>query len=407
MVESLASPWRHDFPQLLENPQLHYLDSAATALKPSAVVEASRRVLSEDYGPIHRGLYPAAERATDAYEAARSTLHRFLGGREDDCLVFTRSATESLNLLAEGWLQSVLVPGDEVWVTTLEHHANYLPWKRVCERVGATLRVVPLNTDQTIDATQFDDLHPRVKLVAITAVSNVLGVALPVSEIAARAHAVGALVVVDAAQAIGHQRIDLATWGCDAVVASAHKMSGPTGIGVLLARRSVLECTEPLLVGGGMVDLATAEQPVWAALPSKLEAGSPNLVGAVAMAAAADYLSDAGIDRVESHVAALTHSASEALAQLRGVSVLALDAPERDHGIVSFNLDGVHPHDVGQIAGELGVAVRAGHHCCQPLMQALGVDATVRASFALYNDDTDVDALVSAVENVIDVFGVR
>ena len=407
MNTQLGSPWRADFPQLSGDNDLHYLDSAATSLKPAAVAQATTQCLNADYGPIHRGLYPAAERATDAYEGARAALHRFLGGRNDDDLVFTRSATESINLVAQGWLLPRLSPGDEVWVTALEHHANYLPWRRVCEAAGATLHVVPLGDDQGIDASAFAAMDSRVKFVAITAVSNVLGIALPVAEIASAAHTVGARVLVDAAQAVGHQRVDAASWDCDFLVASAHKMGGPTGIGVLLGKHSLLEETEPLLVGGGMVDLATAPEPVWAAVPARFEAGSPNLVGAVGLAAAAAYLEDVGPERIERHVAALTTLATDALQALDGVTVYAASAENRGHGIVSFNVEGVHPHDVGQIAGEAGVAVRAGHHCCQPLMQALQVDATARASFALYNTGDDVKALIDAVREVIDVFGVN
>ena len=401
----IKSPWRADFPQLRDDPALHYLDSAATSLKPDTVLEACTRSLGHDYGPIHRGLYPAAEKATDQYEDARATVATFLGAADTDQLIFTRSATESINMVAQGWLQPQLAPGDEVWVTELEHHANYLPWQRACSQRGAVLRVLPIDSRGAIDINDLPPLHERVKLIALTLVSNVLGVRLPVEAICARAKATGTAVVVDAAQAVGHQSVDFSAMGCDFLAASGHKMLGPTGVGVLLGRRTLLDEMEPLLVGGGMVDQATLASPVWSALPAKLEAGSPNLVGAVGLAAAARYLDLAGRDAVAQHVHKLTVQAATALRAIESVTVYASESASASHGIVSFEITGVHPHDIGQIAGESGVAIRAGHHCCQPLMQALGVDATARASFALYNDSEDVDALVAAVKSVIALFG--
>ncbi|MEM7376512.1 MAG: aminotransferase class V-fold PLP-dependent enzyme [Pseudomonadota bacterium] len=399
------SPWRRDFPQLRADTGLHYLDSAATSLKPDAVLETCTRVMGSEYGPIHRGLYPAAERATDAYEGARTSLSAFLGAGPDDLLIFTRSATESINVVAAGWLEPRLQAGDEVWVSAMEHHANYLPWQRACARSGARLRVLPLSGAEGFDLEAMPPLTPAVKMIALTAVSNVLGEALPIATVCERARAVGARVLVDAAQAVGHQATDFAHMGCDFLVASGHKMLGPTGVGVLLGRSALLDQIEPVLVGGGMVDQATLPEPEWAALPARLEAGSPNLVGAVGMAAAAQYLESAGRQAVAEHVRQLSQRARTALASIEGVTVYGVESPSGGHGIVSFNLQGVHPHDVGQIAGEQGVAVRAGHHCCQPLMQALGVDATARASFALYNDTSDVEALVAAVASVKDLFG--
>lgn len=404
-MTEINSLWRGDFPQLRADTALHYLDSAATALKPDAVLEACKRAMGREYGPIHRGLYPAAERATDAYEDARGTVSAFLGAGVDDLLIFTRSATESINVVATGWLEPRLAPGDEVWVSVMEHHANYLPWQRACARTGATLRVLPLSDASGFDFESMPTVTPAVKMIALTAVSNVLGEAPPIAAVCEQASAVGAAVLVDAAQSVGHQTTAFDALGCDFLVASGHKMLGPTGVGVLLGRRAALEQIEPLLVGGGMVDQATLATPAWAALPARLEAGSPNLVGAVGMAAAARYLESAGRDAVAGHVAQLSAHARSALSAIDGVTVYGMASPSSGHGIVSFNLDDVHPHDVGQIAGEQGVAIRAGHHCCQPLMQALGVDATARASFALYNDTADVDALVAAVASVKDLFG--
>lgn len=381
------------------------MDSAATTLKPTVVLEATTRVLGYEYGPIHRGLYPAAEHATDLFEGGRKTIASFLGAGDDDQLVFTRSTTESINMVASGWLTPRLSAGDEVWVTELEHHANYLPWLRACRMTGANLRVLPLGDDQSLDLDRLPPVTSRLKMLAMTSVSNVLGVALPVTELAAQVRSVGAAVLVDAAQSVGHQPVDFASLGCDFLVASGHKMFGPTGVGILLGRRERLEETEPFLVGGGMVDQATTAEPVWAALPAKLEAGSPNLAGVVGLEASARYIESADKLAIKKHVETLTRQTARALDDLGGVTVYALEAGTAGHGIVSFNVDGVHPHDVGQIAGESGVALRAGHHCCQPLMQALGVDATARASLALYNDSSDVDALVAAVRTVKALFG--
>lgn len=403
-MPDLHSPWRADFPQLRRCTGLHYLDSAATALKPDSVIDACTRVMAEEYGPIHRGLYPAAERATDLYESARATLCDHFAAGESDQLIFTRSATESINMIAQGWLAPRLKSDEEVWVTELEHHANYLPWQRACQQSGARFRVLPVGKDAALDPEAIPPFTPRVKLLAVSAVSNVLGTPLPIEELCSQAKASGTAVLVDASQAVGHQQLSFNEIGCDFLVGSGHKMFGPTGIGFLLATTALLEETEPLLLGGGMVDQATLEQPLWAGLPAKLEAGSPNLVGAVGLAAAARYLDDIGRDPIAQHVTSLTRAARSALSSLEGVKLYGVESAA-GHGIVSFAIQGVHPHDIGHVAGESGVAIRAGHHCCQPLMRALGVDATARVSLALYNDSSDIDALVAAAQSAIELFG--
>jgi cysteine desulfurase/selenocysteine lyase len=378
---------------------LHYLDNAATSHKPSVVLDVLDDCYRHHYGPVHRGLYALAEQATARYEQARATVARFVGAPSADQLVFTRSTTEAINLVAAGWAQPRLRPGDEVWVSRMEHHSNFLPWQRACQQSGARLRIIELNTDGSLDldGAGADPFGPRTRLVALTLVSNVLGVVNPIREVVERARPRGIPVLVDAAQAVAHLPLDVAELGCDFLAFSAHKMCGPTGIGALYAKAERLEEMEPLLLGGGMVDVVGEAHSSWARPPEKFEAGSPNLSGAVGFAAAARYLSGIGMQRVHAHVETLTERTLDALAATTGVRIYGpLDAGRRA-GIVAFNLAGLHPHDLAQLLAERGVAIRAGHHCCQPLMQVLGVPATARASFALYNRADDVDALVDAV----------
>jgi cysteine desulfurase/selenocysteine lyase len=395
-----ADAIRAQFPLLNERAgerPLHYLDSAATSHKPLDVLEALDDSYRHQYGPVSRGLYPLAEEATARYGRSRAIVAHFIGARSADELVFTRSTTEAINLVAAGWAQPRLRPGDEVWVSRMEHHSNFLPWQRACQQSGARLRIIELRADGSLDLAGADPFGPRARLIALTLVSNVLGVVNPVREVVERARARGIPVLVDAAQAVAHLPLDVAGLGCDFLAFSAHKMCGPTGIGALYARAVRLEEMEPLLLGGGMVDVVGEAHSSWARPPDKFEAGSPNLSGAVGFAAAAKYLSGIGMTRVRAHVEALTQRTLDALAATAGVQIYGpLDASRRA-GIVAFNLAGLHPHDLAQLLAERGVAIRAGHHCCQPLMQALGVSATARASFALYNRPDDVDALIDAV----------
>jgi cysteine desulfurase/selenocysteine lyase len=395
---------RADFPALSEAPggrALHYLDSAATTQQPRAVIDAMARCAAAGLGPVHRGLYPLAERASEAYEQARAAVARFVGAASPDELVFTRSATESINLVAAGWLRPRLNPGDQVWVTRMEHHANWLPWQRVCRERGAELRVIELDASGALDLGRCHGLFdPRTRLIAMTHQSNVLGFANPIAAICAEARRHDIPVLVDAAQSVGHRAVDVGALGCDFLAFSAHKLCGPTGIGALWARAERLAETEPLLVGGGMVDLVRDDDALWTDVPQRFEAGSPNLVGAVGFAAAVAYLDGIGRAAIAAHVAALTGRAAAALAGIPGVRLLPDGGAARE-SILSFTVDAAHPHDIAQLAAEHGVALRAGHHCCQPLMRHLGVAATARASFALYNTDTDVDALATAVEDAI------
>ena len=399
---------RADFPLLHSSElgrSLHYLDNAATTHKPQAVIEAISDCYRECYASVHRGLYPLAEAATRRYEQARETVARFVGAPAAEQLVFTRSTTEAINMVACGWARPRLSPGERIWVTRMEHHANLLPWQRVCRQRGAELRVIELCEDGSLDWQGAEDLFdPRTRLIALCHVSNVLGFANPVQAICAEAAAQGIPVLVDAAQSVAHHAVDVNDLDCDFLAFSAHKMYGPGGIGALYAKPVRLEEMEPLLLGGGMVDEVTLDAASWAAYPARFEAGSPNLADAVGFAAAVDYLSRLGRDAVHRHVSALTRQALDALTGVKGLGLLPRPGVDAA-GIVSFSLDGVHPHDVAQIAGEQGVALRAGHHCCQPLMQHLGLAASVRASFAVYNSEADIDALLQAIAQAQGLFG--
>ncbi len=400
--------WRADFPIFRQQPGLHYLDSAASAQKPDCVVEAIAACYREGYAPVHRGLYPLAEMASENYENARQTIAGFIGADSAEQLVFTRSATEAINLVAQGWAAARLQPGDEIWVSEMEHHANFLPWQRICSDSQARLRIIPLNNHGELDLENTPELYgAKTRLIAISQVSNVLGTINPVKEIAAAARERHIPVLVDAAQSVGHMPVDVADLDCDFLVASAHKLGGPTGIGFLYGKAKRLEETEPLLLGGGMVDTVGLEASSWAEVPARFEAGSPNLAGAIGFAAAVEYLGRIGIDRIEQHVAALTREACDAITAIDGVRLYGPGVDSQRGGILSFAIDGIHPHDIAQVAAEHGVAIRAGHHCCQPLMSRLGVTATARASFHLYNTRQDIAALNRAIQAAIETFGRR
>lgn len=384
---------------------LHYLDNAATAHKPAAVIDAVTACYRDDYGPVHRGLYPLAERASECYESAREVVAGFIGASRPEQLIFTRSTTESINLIARGWAGRVLRPGDEVWVTAMEHHSNYLPWQAVCREAGARLRVIECDASGTLDLDGARGLFgDRTRLIALSHVSNVLGVINPVEDIIEVARARGIPVLLDGAQAVGHGPVDVGALGCDFYAFSAHKMYGPTGIGALYAAPERLAELEPLLLGGGMVEEVGDTDSTWLPAPAAFEAGSPNLAGAAGFAAAAAFIDKQLPDAAGRHVIDLAAAAAEALAGVAEVTCYGPARRDRGSGIVSFNVEGIHPHDVAQVAGEQGVAVRAGHHCCQPLMDRLGVPATVRASFVPYNAQSDVDALIAAVRHAVDMF---
>ena len=384
---------------------LHYLDSAASTHKPNCVVDAITECYQKNYGPVHRGLYSLAEIASEQYESSRQTIADFVNATNSNNIVFTRSATEAINLVASGWAKKHVQADDEIWISQMEHHSNFLPWQRICQENDAHLRVIPFDSDGRLDLIKAPGLFgSKTKLIAVTHISNVLGIRNHIEEIVALAKARSIPVLVDAAQSLGHMTVDVQKLDCDFLVGSAHKMCGPTGVGILYAKTARLIETEPLLLGGGMVDEANLEGSLWADIPERFEAGSPNLSGAVGFATAADYLNEIGRDAIERRVCELTKMARNLLEKNDGVAVYGSNSDEGRSGIVSFNINGVHPHDVAQIANERGVAIRAGHHCCQPLMAYLGVSSTVRASFSFYNDEADIFALEQAIIDAQKIF---
>jgi len=395
---------RADFPLLAGDPKLHYLDSAATTQKPRAVLDAIRGYYEHDNANPHRGAYTLSAAATEAYQTARDSIARFLGVGDPDTLIFTRGTTESLNLLATAWGHANVKKGDRIVVTRLEHHANFVPWQQLALAVGAEFRICELTAEGEIDLAKLSELVTKnTKVVAFGHVSNAIGTVNPVAEIAAIAHRVGALAVCDGAQGAPHLTVGFDSLGVDAYAFSGHKMLGPMGIGGLIAKRDLLESMPPYQMGGDMIALVGDNATTWNVLPHKFEAGTPNVEGAVGLAAAVGYLESLGMDKVHAHESALVRYATERLSAVEDVTLLG-PPTERRGGLVSFTLRDVHPHDLSQLLDAENIAVRAGHHCAQPLMRALGVNATTRASFYVYNDSSDVDALVSAVAHVRERF---
>jgi cysteine desulfurase / selenocysteine lyase len=398
---------RADFPILWQTTRsghpLVYLDNAATTQKPRQVIEAVARFYGSANANIHRGLYELSERATAAVDAARERVARFLGAASPAEIVFTRGTTEAINLVAQSWGRGVLRPGDEVLVTGMEHHSNLVPWQLVCQQTGALLRAVPITDAGELDLEAFDRLlGERTRLLALGHVSNALGTVNPVRELTARAHARGALVLVDGAQSAPHLGIDVADLGCDFFACSGHKLYGPTGVGVLYGRAAVLAEMPPWQGGGDMIEQVTLENSTWAAPPARFEAGTPPIAEIVGLAAALDYVEAVGSKRIAAWEAELLHRGTARLREIQGVRVVGT-APDKV-AVLSFVLDGVHPHDVGTVLDDTGVAVRAGHHCAQPLMARLGIPATVRASFAFYNTADEIEALARGVERAGEVF---
>jgi cysteine desulfurase/selenocysteine lyase len=395
---------RADFPLLADDPKLHYLDSAATTQKPQAVLDAISGYYERDNANPHRGAYTLSAAATEAYQTARDSIARFLGASDPDTLIFTRGTTESLNLLATAWGHANVKKGDRIVVTRLEHHANFVPWQQLALAVGAEFRICELTPEGEIHLAKLSELVTKnTKVVAFGHVSNALGTVNPVAEIVAIAHRVGALAVCDGAQGAPHLRVGFDSLGVDAYAFSGHKMLGPMGIGGLIAKRDLLEEMPPYQMGGDMIALVGDNATTWNVLPHKFEAGTPNVEGAVGLAAAVGYLEKLGMDKVHAHESALVRYATERLSAVEDVTLLGPPA-ERRGGLVSFTLRDVHPHDLSQLLDAENIAVRAGHHCAQPLMRALGVNATTRASFYVYNDSSDVDALANAVALVRERF---
>jgi cysteine desulfurase/selenocysteine lyase len=400
---------RADFPVLEQEVRpgspLVYLDSAATAQKPLAVIEAVSQYYRRDNANVHRGIHALSERATVDYEGARKKIADFIGARSTREIIFVRNATEAINLVAQSWGRSALSPGDEIILTEMEHHSNLVPWQLLAEEKGVILRFVPLEGDARLDMAGYDRLlNEKTRLVAFSGMSNVLGTITPARDIIDRAHAVGALALVDGAQLVPHAPVDVVELDVDFLAFSGHKMCGPTGIGVLYGKRELLEAMPPFMGGGDMIKRVTLERSEWNELPWKFEAGTPSIAQAVGLGAAVDYLSGIGPVRILQYEHAIGGYALEALSELKGVKVLGPPAGERG-ATVSFVMEGMHPHDIAELLNRDGIAVRAGHHCAMPLHEKLGLSATTRASFYLYNTFPEVDKLVTALRKAQQVFG--
>ncbi|MDR5682996.1 MAG: cysteine desulfurase [Armatimonadota bacterium] len=407
---ALPADVRDDFPILyrkVDGKPLVYLDSAATSQKPRVVLDALRAFYEEYNANVHRALYRIAERATLAYEEARQKVAAFVGGRSEE-LVFTRGTTEAINLVAYAYGRWGLREGDEILVTEMEHHSNLVPWQILAAERGARLRFVPVREDGTLDLDALEHLlTDRTRIVALTHQSNVVGTINPVREIADRAHAVGAVVVVDGAQSVPHMPVDVASLGCDFLAFSGHKMCGPTGIGALWGRYDLLERMPPFHGGGEMIERVELQRSTYKDPPHKFEAGTPNIADAIALGVAVDYLRRIGREAIREHEKSLTRYALAQLQEVAGVRIYGPRDVERRGGAVAFTVEGVHPHDVAQVLDSEGVCVRAGHHCAQPLHRRLGVQSTARASLYLYNTTDDLDVLVRGLERVKAFFGIR
>ncbi len=401
---------RNDFPTLHQSvggKPLIYLDNAATTHKPRAVIDTLTAYYERDNSNVHRGLHALSMRATDGYEAARHRVAKFLNAAGPEEIVFTRGTTESINLVAQSWGVANLKPGDVILLTEMEHHSNLVPWQLIAQRTGATLAYVPVlgeNAQGGLDLDALDRLlTPQVRVFAFTHISNTLGVINPIAELCARARKVGAITVIDAAQSSGHEPLDLAAIGCDFLAFSGHKMAGPTGIGVLYGRKALLDAMPPWQGGGGMITQVDFFQSKWKPAPERFEAGTPNVADAIGLHAAIDYLEQLGRREIAAHDHDLAQQAYDALKEISGIRLLG---PERGRGgLVSFALRDAHAHDVVTFADQDGIALRGGHHCNQPLMKKIGLPSTTRASFYVYNNAQEIDALVACMRRVVKFFG--
>ena len=397
---------RADFPILrtqMRGKPLVYLDTAASAQKPQVVIEAVSNFYRHENANIHRGLYELSEQASLRYEAAREKVRELLGAADAREIIFTRNTTEAINLVAWSWGRSNIGPGDEVLITALEHHANLVPWQQLCTERGARLRVAPISDDGELELDGCESLlGRRTKLIAAAHVSNAIGTRLPVKKLAGLAQARGIPLLLDGAQAAPRFPVNVRELGADFYAVSGHKLYGPTGIGALYARAELLESMPPWQTGGGMIEQVSFERSSFAPAPVRFEAGTPDIAGAVGLAAAVDYLQGVGLARIEQHEAALLAEAVLRLGEIPGLRIIA--GGEQQTGVLSFVLDGVHPHDVGAVLDAEGVAIRAGHHCAQPLMKRLGVTATARVSFGLYNTSEDIERLAAALRRCIEIF---
>ena len=405
MSEAAVLTRKADFPGLLtaDGKPWHYLDTAASSQKPQKVIDAMVRALGEDYATVHRGVYGRSAQMTLGYEAARRRVADFIGADSEDEVVFVRGATEGINLVAQSWGAANLGEGDRIVLSMLEHHSNIVPWQMIAERTGAVIDVCPLTEDGRIDLGALEQiLTPRTKIVSLAHVSNVLGSVLDARAAADLAHSVGAKLLLDGCQSAPRMALDMTALGCDFYVFSGHKLYGPTGIGVLWGRKDLLEEMPPWQGGGAMIEKVEFARSTYAPPPQRFEAGTPMITEAIALHAAIDYVAEQGPDRLFAHEAALATTLREELRKLNSVTLFG---PEESAGIVSFAIEGVHPHDLGTILDEEDVAIRAGHHCAQPLMEHLGVPATARASFGLYSDESDIAALLRGIERTLKIFG--
>lgn len=400
---------RKDFPVLFQQVNGHplvYLDNGATSHRPLAVIDEVKRFEEEDNSNVHRSVHTLGQRATELFEGARTKLAALLGVPGTKGLIFTKSATESLNLVAYAWGRHHLTEGDEVLITEMEHHSNIVSWQLACKDTGAVIKAIPVDANGVLDMAEYERLlSSKTKVVAVCHVSNVLGTINPIAEISAKAHGVGAIVVCDGAQAVPHMAIDIPSLDCDFYAGTGHKMCAPTGIGFLWGREPILEEMEPFHGGGDMILDVWIDHSSYNEIPYKFEAGTPPISQAVGLSTAIDYLNNLGWEAIRRHEIEITRYALDRLAELPDITVYGPKDPEQKGGLVSFNIDDIHPHDVGTILDGKGVAIRAGHHCAKPLMRKLGVGATNRASFYIYNTHSDVDALVDALESCREMFG--
>jgi cysteine desulfurase/selenocysteine lyase len=398
---------RRDFPILHRTvrggKKLIYLDNAATTQKPQAVIDRIVRYYSEENSNVHRGVHYLSEVATAAYEDARSTVKRFLNARGEKEIVFTRGTTESINLVASSWGRRHVGAGDEVLISAIEHHSNIVPWQLLCEEKGATLRVIPVSDSGELIVGEFAKLlTPRTKIVAIGHASNALGTINPVKQMIAMAHANRSLVLIDGAQGVPHLSVDVQDLDCDFYAFSGHKVYGPTGIGVLFGKETLLDSMPPYQGGGDMILSVSFEKTTYNALPYKFEAGTPNIAGVLGLASALHYVSNLGIENIAAHEQDLLHYATAKLGEVDGLRIIGTASEKAS--VISFTLEGVHPHDIGTILDQQGIAIRTGHHCAQPLMMRFNVPATGRASFGLYNTRQEADALVGGLKKVVGIF---
>jgi cysteine desulfurase/selenocysteine lyase len=399
---------RQDFPILHQEMNGHplvYLDNGATTQKPRQVIQALVDYYEGYNANVHRGIHTLAERATDAFEGARAKVAKLIGSPSPDQVIFTRNGSEGLNMVAYGWARNRLKAGDVIITTAMEHHSNLIPWQEAAKATGATLKIVDLNPDGTLKMETYDRFlsEGNVKLVAFTGASNVLGTINPVEEMTAKAHQAGAIVVVDAIQIVPHMPVDVVKWDVDFISASGHKMLGPTGTGFLWGKAELLDAMEPIYHGGSMISEARLAGATWAKAPAKFEAGTPNIGDFIALGAAVDYLMNLGMENIHAYEKELTNYAWDQLSAIPGIELYGPKEPRT--GLISFNIKGIHPHDMSAVLNEYGVAIRVGHHCAQPLTEALGVPATNRASFYLYNTPAEIDRLVEALLHAKEFFG--